>query len=120
MGYNSLLFVLNDRLSDINRDPKTFWENGQEAHRAAMNCKPDREKTERQLEARRFAHQSEWVWNGHADQVGIVAVGYNTPVVLGSAYCVGDFTKEAGQVEILKQLADSLGYKLIKKPNKKG
>ena len=52
----------------------------------------------------------------HADGIAVVAVGGNCATVIGRSY--GNHHNEEDKLDILKQLADELGYGLRKKASR--
>ncbi len=62
---------------------------------------------------------AEVIESHHADTYAVVAVGGNTGENLGEYFLRSHPDKLEGQLELLKNLADALGYRLVKKSAKK-
>ena len=112
MGYNSLLFIPNDQLSSIGRNPDGFaWELS-----AAINLSAVR-KGSTPL-GREFSSFS-IPYCAHADGVGLVAVGGNYAEKIYQGFKSGgpghDHHTPEGKVDLLKRLAGELGYSVRKK-----
>lgn len=112
MGFNSVVLVLNDRLSEIERDPEKFVEE--------MTYGIARAGCSGQEQVDFHPGQSTVVSCAHADQVQIIAVGGNCATLMGSFYNGGRHHAEESQVELLRALADKYGFHLRRKPQKKG
>lgn len=107
MGFNSVLFTLNDRHHEIDDDPTEFWHNAREA---LAYIKPN--------EPREFRGQHWAVSNMHADHTVLIAAGGNYPTVLLTHWQRLSHSTNDGQLELAKALADKLGYRLVKKAQK--
>lgn len=79
MGFNTTILILNDAISEIDKDPAGWWE-----------------KTRRQLQLNE-EHNRDYgfgnhgngfrvIANSHADVVNVIAVGGNYATVLGTVY----------------------------------
>ena len=115
MGMNSLLFVPNDNLCLVDKYPEEFAK----ALSGAINLSCVQPKPTALVGA--FGDFS-IPYCSHTDNVGIVAVGGNFAEPLletYKGYSHIHHTKE-GQVELLKALAERLGYSVRKKAKKKG
>jgi len=106
MGFNSVLFVCNDALDTVDREPEKFAK--------LMSRKMGG------IDTGEFGFGNHC--NGfsiphiaHADTVALIAVGGNhaTRIMVGSY--VGNHHTEGGQVELLRNLATKLGYTIRKK-----
>tara|TARA_Y100000034_G_C6892579_1_gene410914 strand:- start:754 stop:1209 length:456 start_codon:yes stop_codon:yes gene_type:complete len=116
MGYNSVIFVLNDAIGGINNDPKQFWEDTEMAlnghvrgHRHAGQRLP------LSYPVGNHANGATAVWNQHADTTGLIAVGGNHVTILAESYNGGKHHQEEDQVALLKLAAEKLGYDLVPK-----
>lgn len=100
----------NDQLDEINREPRHFAE--QLTGAVNMSC-VQREPTH--LRGRFYDFTVPYC--SHADDVGLVAVGGNcaTTIMKTHGGYTLNHTIEEGQVELLKRLADSLGYTVRKR-----
>jgi hypothetical protein len=107
MGWNSAIVVLHDQLSSIERDPKRFVEC---LNNAIMSAAVNQEV---------HIPGAVLVHTAHADSLGIIAVGGNCGDHLGYVYGVSNRGTDESRIEIVKQLADNLGYRLSRKPKKK-
>lgn len=110
MGFNSTVLILNDQLGSIERDPEGFV-------REMVNA-IQRGSGSDQVDF--GPGQSTVMSCVHADAVTVLAVGGNCATVLGRVYNGGLHHTEDSQVAILKTLADKHGFRLVKKPKKKG
>lgn len=110
MGYNSVLFICNDQMDTITRDPKGWWEKAKDKLIEVMgsNCR----KSKGTFGHLNGANGFQAVCNDHADTVHIIAAGRNRASVLGVVW--RDHHTPELQVEILRDLAEQYGYKLVK------
>ena len=113
MGYNSVVLVLNDCLSDISNDKEFGKKLDSAISRVYGNDPID-------ISSGCSVNAATAISCQHADVTQIIAVGGNYATVLGNFF--GSHHKEESQIELLKQLADKYGYRLvplINKENKK-
>lgn len=110
MGYNTTLVVLNDGLGAIASDPK-FGEKIKNAV-SYLSIYPAKRMD---IPAGNHCNPAAVIETHHADQTTLIAVGGNTGIVLGSIYDGGRAHTEASQVQLLKTLASTLGYRVTKK-----
>jgi hypothetical protein len=118
MGFNTTVVVLNDALGEIENDPKF----GQRLASAVKELSVRKGRID--VPAGNHANAASVVETHHASENAVVVVGGNFGSVLGNVYAgnsivVARHHEEAGQVEILKSLAEKFGYRLSKIPNKK-
>lgn len=111
MGFNSVVVVLNDCLSEIEKDPKFGKKVGDAISSNHMRQKPV------DIDSGYCVNAATVVSCEHANVTQLIAVGGNCATVL--AYLWGDHHTEEGQLNLLKNWADSMGYNVIKKRNKK-
>ena len=121
MGYNTTVVVLNDALSMIRDDPK-FGENlydailrlqrGEQVDVPAYSYRDGRVSGV-------HVNAATAVETHHADGTAVVAVGGNCATVLGHVFYTGYHGDESGKLKTLQQLADAMGYRLVKKPARK-
>jgi hypothetical protein len=111
MGYNTTVVILNDALGFIEDDPN-FGKNLVQGIRLVNRGKPV------DIHARSYHAAAQVIESHHADSTSLVAVGGNDGILLGQYYYVGDASTEEGKVEILKEMAHRLGYRIVKKPAK--
>lgn len=111
MGWNTTVVVMNDSLDAIRRDSK-FGEKLYDAclkaidgNRHNVSATPDGTQSY-------HVNAATVIETHHADGTAVVAVGGNYGVNLGVFYAPG---LEGKDVRLLKQLADSLGYRIVKK-----
>ena len=107
MGYNSTLIILNDSLHEIESD-KDF---GKKVHDAVLEVNRGKPVT---IRSGSHVNAATVVESHHADFMRILAVGGNSASDLGYG---GSY--RATPEEILKHLAEQLGYRLVKMPTKK-
>ena len=108
MGYNTSIIVLNDALNEIEND-KDFGKKVAEASRRASS-----ESRPQDIRSGCHVNAASVIETHHADQLTVLAFGGNTAQSLGFG---GGY--RATPEEILKNIADRLGYRLVKKPSKK-
>lgn len=108
MGYNTAVLILNDAAHNLETDPDV----GRKLYKA-MGESQYSENRERGVDFSIGNH-----CNGglvlpahHADDIQVLVVGRNYMRHLGKVYHVD----MEDPVAVTKQLADSLGYKLVKK-----
>lgn len=107
MGYNTTLVILNDSLNCIEEDAN-FGKKVANAIRAVLGKgKPI------DICSGFHANAASVIETHHADEMKIIAVGGNCGEDLGY---VGGY--RATQLDMLKSLADRLGYRIAKKPAK--
>lgn len=116
MGYNTTVVVLNDALGSIKDDP----EFGKKLVSAILqagssyNHSKFRENGYHEIidvSAGNFVNAAHVVETHHADEMALIAVGGNLGQRVGGAH--GAWALKG--VEILKRVADVLGYRLVKK-----
>jgi hypothetical protein len=113
MGFNTTVVVHNDSLHTIEKDPD-FGKNLVQAIRV-MDC--HRSDKVIDVPSINHANAAEVIETHHADQIVAVAIGANSGAELGYAGHWSLFHEgEKGKVEMLRTLADKLGYQLRKKP----
>jgi hypothetical protein len=115
MGYNTTVVVMNDCLDTIKKDPK-FGENLANAI-AYASCYND------SVNVPAFRYDEEGNSRGvdvtaatvvethHADFFAVVAVGDNSGIDIGHVFACGT---ENEKINILKALAEQMGYSLQK------
>ena len=108
MGYNTTVVVLNDALHHI-RDDKNF---GQKLYDAISMLSLETGKPQ-YVSAGCHCNAAAAIEQHHASGQAVVAIGGNTGTVLGHAFCDQD-----QKLAIIKQLAESMGYTLRKRPQR--
>ena len=106
MGYNSTLIILNDALHEIGNDPDFGKKVEAAIQQSVLGKRID-------ISSGYHANAATVIECHHADHLQVIAIGGNTGQVLGSG---GGYRNTPE--EMLKYLADSLGYRLTKKPKK--
>jgi hypothetical protein len=111
MGYNTTLIVLNDALHEIEEDPEFGKKVAQATRKASMLREGDRG-----IDIRSGCHvnAATVVETHHADQVKLIAVGGNCGQDLGYH---GGYRSD--KEDLLRSLADDLGYRIVKKSKPK-
>ena len=109
MGFNSTVLILNDRISEIERDPDRFVREMISA--IHYHCVSPKNMIDF------HPGQSMVMSCAHADTVTVLAVGGNCASVLG--YSSGRHDRPEDQEVILRALADKHGFRLVRKPKKK-
>lgn len=109
MGFNSSLYISNDSLHEIENDPNFGAKVAQAIQKHYSSGKPVEIDTENRSRVACVMSCS------HSTETTILAVGGNHSTVLATIPNEGKHSKEEDQVELLKQLASQLGYKLVKK-----
>jgi dissimilatory sulfite reductase (desulfoviridin) alpha/beta subunit len=119
MGFNTTVVVHNDSLDVIAKDPNF----GEKLAKAiiCLDYKGDKINSVSASNGNcTHCNAVEVIETHHADQVIAVAVGGNYGVEIGYAGGWQAMGNEADKkVEMIRTLADSLGYTLRKKPQKK-
>lgn len=98
MGYNTTLFILNDAMSEIDKNPAAWWKEVQRHYIPAMSSPQEFG----------FGNYGNGFWvvaNHHASETKIIAVGANYATILGSMY-VDEHHTPAGIRRILSGLRD--------------
>ena len=106
MGFNTTVMLLNDRLHDIERDTTLGTQIATDVSRLGL------------ADSYRTLQYGKVIETHHNSSMSIVAVGHNMGITLGHAVIEGgDLVNalEEAKVDMLKQLADSLGYRLVKR-----
>jgi hypothetical protein len=110
MGFNTSVLVLNDRLSEIERDPEEFVK---ELCRMAGSGKA---RGPHPIDF--HGSQSGVIETHHADQTAVILVGGNTATVMG--YHGGwKHNEPEGQVACLRTVLADLGYEVRSMPEKR-
>lgn len=117
MGWNTTVIVLNDAI-DMIRDDVDF---GRNLYYAILNSVRGEQVDIPARSPRGGVHvnAATVIEQHHADDTAIVAVGQNYGTKIGSCYYTGRHDLPEGQERILRQLADNMGYRLVKKAKRK-
>lgn len=103
MGYNTTLVVLNDALHEIENDAE-FGRKVSQATRMVTRGKPV------DISSGGHCNAATVIETHHADGINLIAVGGNCGQDLGY---MGGYRSES--IDLLKSLADKLGYRIVKK-----
>lgn len=110
MGYNTAFLILNDAANQLLKDPDV----GRKMHEAMLSSSlPEYAVKGVGFSIGNHSNGGMVLPSRHADDVQLIAVGYNYMRRLADVYHV-DITDS---VEVCKRLADALGYRLVKKPS---
>lgn len=112
MGFNTSVIVMNDALGWIEEDPE-FGKNLARAIAEASRGKPV-DVPAHSGRGGVHCNAATVIESHHADGYQAVLVGGNMGQKLGRQ-CFGQYDDH---VEMLKQIASDLGYRLVKKPKK--
>lgn len=111
MGLNSTVVVHNDSLHVIREDPDF----GKNLAEAIMHLQVTRGKIV-SVPSKNHVNAAEAIESHHADIIQLIAVGTNTAWVLpGSTMWGPGFEAEKMKEEVLRDFADNMGYRLVKK-----
>jgi hypothetical protein len=113
MGFNSVIFLCNDAIGQIKNDPEGWWDTTW----AALNETETMQGTTFEYGFGNHANGFRAVWNRHADDYALIAVGGNYATVIDSGRGYGSSMwghhEPGAQVAILRQAAERLGYDLV-------
>jgi hypothetical protein len=111
MGYNTPVLILNDAMDNL----KTDADVGRKMYEAMLETPhPSKRVNGVSFSIGNHCNGGMVLPSAHADDVQVIAVGYNYMRRLGTVYNVELDNPEM----VLKQLADSLGYRLVKRASK--
>jgi hypothetical protein len=105
MGLNTVILILNDRLDDIIERPEEFSENVIQAIR-------DSSKNQ-------IGSVAQVICQSHADYTNVIAVGGNCATVLGCEHNGGRHNTTEDRERLLEQVADQMGFRLVRKNEKR-
>ena len=111
MGYNTTMMIMNDGIGAIDRDLPNWWERVKNAIFT--------QNYDEQQPASNHCNVSQVICCQHADLTQIVTVGGNYGDLLGLVLGWKHHTKD-DQLKIVKDLAEQMGYRLVKKPKRIG
>lgn len=109
MGFNSVVFICNDTISAIEKDPAGWWQ--KTWHKL---CSIGFKDNDGEYGFGHCVNGFQAVYNQHADATGIIMVGGNHATVVDTTYGVPSHHTEEGQDSILIQLLEKRGYKVTK------
>ena len=110
MGFNSTLFICNDAMNEIDKDPAGWWKKASATLHRTNN-----------QEAVTFGYGShanyfQAIHQAHADGTVVILAGGNHATILGlSVTTRGDHHDEESQIKVLKEVLDQMGYNVVKK-----
>jgi hypothetical protein len=113
MGFNTTVVIMNDSLGAIANDP-TFGKSLAEAVVQRKEDVPAYSYVDGKIRGV-HCNAATVIESHHADGTAIVAVGGNMGVKLDEVWYVGNIWTEEGKLKIIKQMADNMGYRLVKK-----
>lgn len=119
MGYNTSVVVMNDSLDAIAKD-EFFGKKLADAITLVACRSADRiYNNDRNVSALGHCNAVTVIESHHADYTHLIAVGGNYGTDLGF---VGGYTHhtEDAKVRLLQQLADNMGYRIVKKSKPRG
>jgi hypothetical protein len=111
MGHNSVIFLCNDAIGQIEKDPEGWWKQAWH-HLNESDCL--RGYTS-EFGFGNHANGFNAVWNRHADETAIIIVGQNMAHVAYRQYGSTGFHEAEGRVKLLEQWAADMGYELRKR-----
>lgn len=114
MGWNTGVIILNDAIGNIEDHPKEFVDGLRRAMGDFLSHggKPVDIAVGGHVNAASVFHQS------HADNTGVFAIGGNHATRLLETYNGGRHHTDADKLELLKRLAEEMGYNISRKPVK--
>lgn len=114
MGYNTAALFLNDAMGNLKTDPDI----GNKIYEAILiSSRPEYREKGVEFSIGNHCNGGMVLPSRHADEVQIIAVGANYMRPLGTVYYA--WSQMDDSVEMCRRLADSLGYNLVKKPERK-
>lgn len=103
MGFNSVLFICNDAMDQISKDPAGWWEKTK--GELMTLSRPDKDGS---YGFGNHANGFQAVTNRHADETVLIAAGQNCATVIGSDFCNWNHHKKEGQIRLLKHILKEL------------
>lgn len=107
MGFNTVVLILNDAMHNLKTDPNV----GEKLYNAMGESQHPANKDGVEFSIGNHCNGGMVLPSRHADEVQIVAVGGNYMKRVGVLYHADMEDPEA----MVRRLADSLGYRLVKK-----
>lgn len=117
MGWNTGVIILNDAMGHITKNPNEFVENLNQAM-LLYDRKECRVGIMRDIPVGNYCNAASVFHQSHADSVAVYSIGGNCASRMIQTYNGGRHTREDEKLELLKQMADEMGYQLRKKPKK--
>jgi len=104
MGYNSVIFMCNDAMDQVTKDPVGWWQRTRE--KLMTFGRKDHDDT---YGWGYHANGFQAVSNRHADEVVLIAAGGNFATVIGSVYNSGmNHNKKEQQIQLLEEILERL------------
>lgn len=116
MGFNKVVVLLNDFEGDVNRDPAGWWDRCKNAF-YRLQRKQGHPKTF--VKEPEHFNEGTAVWEAHADITAVILAGGNCATVLGSYPNGGRHHTEEDQIKVLKDVLDRMGYRIVRKSNRR-
>lgn len=113
MGFQTTITILNDALCEIDSDPIGWWE---KTRTEIMNHRGNQKPNSYGFKS--YSNAFSIASFHHASVTSVIAVGGNHASILGQFHNQGHHTEEY-KLELLKKMANELGYSLTKKRVKK-
>lgn len=115
MGFNTVVLIRNDGFGQLEQHPGDFVRGIQRGTASVM--RPTLAHKVVDIAVGNHGNVAQVVSCDHADYVHLIAAGGNYATDLGRVYFPPQqgHHSEEGQVNLLKCLADKLGYRLVKK-----
>lgn len=114
MGFQTTLTILNDAMNEIDADPVGWWE---KTRHEIMNHRGNGQKPN-SYGFKGYSNAFSVASFHHASVTSVIAVGGNHASILGQFHNQAHHTEEY-KLELLKKMANELGYSLTKKRTKK-
>ena len=117
MGFNTVLFICNDAMGEIDNDPVGWWQKT----KSAMGGHLPKTSSDCGRAIYGFGHHAngfQVVTCEHADSHFLIVAGGNVATIEGCAW--GRRGREETTLELLRQAVEKFGYRLTKKAKAKG
>lgn len=115
MGFNSVVFITNDNIDQIEKDPAGWW---RETWHALVNPDGVGWRGDGTYGFGSSANGFKAVSNEHADVRVVIVAGGNSAHVMDKSY-VGVGHGRYDDLTIIKELAAKHGYRLVKKQERR-
>lgn len=120
MGWNTGVIILNDAMDQITKNPNEFVGNLNEAmslYQVTGFQRNHRDNACLDIQVGNHGNAASVFHQSHADSVGVYSIGGNCASKMMETYNGGRHTREDDKLELLKHMADVMGYRLHKKPS---
>ena len=119
MGWNTTILILNDAADQIDGDVSFPGKLRQAinlvGHRREMGLRRDGQVD---VPVGNHGNACTVIEKHHADQTVLVAVGGNHATVVHRTFAHNDHHTAEGQERLLRDFADAMGFRLVRKPKK--